>query len=82
MKDKPCNGMKNKNTWNVYHEMKSMDILYYKAKACNKGYSKDKASEKFMSFLKERGKEKTANGIPYTKTSVKLAMARMFREIK
>ena len=72
------NGHRNYNAWNVSLWINNDEFLYNTAKACSVGFgSRDKGAQYMIDNLYEMGITHTPDGVPYTKTNIKLAMVGM-----
>lgn len=80
---KPYNGHRNWNHWNVSLWINNDEGLYQAARECirqnmSRTHSnRDRAAADFVALMKDSGLDKTPDGAPYTKTSVRAAMVGM-----
>lgn len=73
------NGHKNWNHWNVSLWINNDEGLYMLARACLKGYNRNRAqcANGMLLELKDRGITHTPDGAPYSISSIRAAMAGM-----
>lgn len=78
MKNKPYNGHKNWNHWNVSLWINNDEGLYQTALGYIAEFShKGNAAEAMLNGLNEMGIYKTPDGAPYSKSSIRAAMVGM-----
>jgi len=72
------NGHKNHAAWNVSLWINNDEDLYNLARRCIRYYdTRDEAAAAMLSDLVETGATHTPDGVPYTKTNIRLAMVGM-----
>lgn len=70
------NGHKNWNHWNVSLWIANDEGLYSLAKSCLRhGRTRGRAAELLLAELRELGCDHTPDGAPYTRTSIRAALA-------
>jgi hypothetical protein len=72
------NGHESWNAWNVSLWINNEEGLYSIAKDCIwRADTRNEAAEQMLEILQVMGVDKTPDGAPYTKTSIRLAMREM-----
>lgn len=79
MNNKPYNGHKNFNHWNVSLWINNDEGLYREAMLCVEDYGPNKkiAAENMLRILADVGITKTPDGAPYSVTTIRAAMRGM-----
>ena len=73
-KDNSYNGHRSYNAWNISLWINNDESLYRMARRLIVRYGKSIAAEKMLSELRACGIDKTPDGVPYSKTNIKLAL--------
>lgn len=77
-KNKPFNGHKNWNHWNVSLWINNDEGLYNEARHCIRhSATRQEAAEGMLAYLAMNGIDKTPDGAPYSVTTIRAAMVGM-----